>query len=380
MDSEGVEVGSKEYVQQWLYGTPLYDRVHEEDVLGEEREEEADALGVHVQRCFNCGEPGHIVSACTQPVDRRLVALSRQYCEFFRKDPGPPRLRVHEVEEWRRQRLEWLEAFDPGHIRGSLLREALGLREGDTGERVEWLSNIANWGYPPGWIGPHDPREEVWQRITDASPSEEDDDDKILFHIFADGDSEVCELSGHAAVDSRSETLSVADEDQGSRASSTDPPSRWATYPDTYFLWSRLPVCTGWVLPAIGAEPPPPPPPPSVSETYTADREALWQSITTSPPCQCSGASVPPWRTLRSFSDGRPSVHPAPLPPQPMSTPPPPPSSPPPPPPSSPPPLPQVDGPSSLSHYPLLVSHYKLEEGDSDMDRDSDTDDMDLSD
>ncbi|KAM5530457.1 hypothetical protein V8D89_015870 [Ganoderma adspersum] len=368
-------VGSKEYVQQWLYGTPLYDRVHDEDVLGEEKVEEEDALDVHVQRCFNCGEPGHVVSACTLPVDRRLVALSRQYFEFFRKDPGPPRLRVHEVEEWRRKRLEWLDAFDPGQVRGPLLREALCLRDGDTGERVEWLPNIANWGYPPGWVGSCDPREQVWQRITDASPPEDDDADEELLCIFADGDPEVCDLSRHAAMDSRSETPSISDEDDQLSASSADPPSRWATYPDTYFLWSRLPVCTGWVLPAVGAETPPPP---TVSRTYTADREALWQSITTSAPYQSSGASVPPWRTPGTFNDARPSVHPVPLPPPPlpMSTPPPPPSSPPLPP-ASPPPLPLVSGPSSLSRGPPSVLSHNEDEADME---ESDIDDMDLSD
>ncbi|KAM5532948.1 hypothetical protein V8D89_013414 [Ganoderma adspersum] len=364
-------VGSKEYVQQWLYGTLLYDRVHEEDVLGEERVDEEDAPGVHVQRCFNCGEPGHVVSACTLPVDRRLVALSRQYFEFFRKDPGPPRLRVHEVEEWRGERLEWLDAFDPGQVRGPLLREALGLRDGDTGERVEWLPNIANWGYPPGWVGSCDPRERVWHRITDASPPEDDDADEELLCIFADGDPEVCDVSRHAAMDSHSETPSISDEDDRPSASSADPPSRWATYPDTYFLWSRLPVCTGWVLPAVGAETPPPPPPPlaSVSRTYSADREALWQSITTSPSHHSRGASVPPWRTLQGFSEVRPSVHPMSQLPQPMSIPPPP--------PSSPPPLPLVGGPSSLSRCPPSVLSHNEDEADME---ESDTDDMDLSD
>ncbi|KAM5530465.1 hypothetical protein V8D89_015878 [Ganoderma adspersum] len=323
----------KEYVQQWLYGTPLYDRVHEEDVLGEERVDEEDAPGVHVQRCFNCGEPGHVVSACTQPVDRRLVALSRQYFEFFRKDPGPPRLRVHEVEEWRRERLEWLDAFDPGQVRGPLLREALGLRDGDTGERVEWLPNIANWGYPPGWVGSCDPRERVWQRITDASPPEDDDADEEPLYIFADGDPEVCDVSRHAAMDSRSGTPSISDEDEKRSASYADPPSRWATYPDTYFLWSRLPV------------------------------------ITTSPSHHSRGASVPPWRTLQGFSEVRPSVHPMSQPPQPMSIPPPP--------PSSPPPLPLVGGPSSLSCCPPSVLSHNEDEADME---ESDINDMDLSD
>nr|VWP02100.1 DEP domain-containing protein [Ganoderma boninense] len=359
---------SKEYVHQWLYGTPLYDRVHEEDVLGEEvAREEEDAHGNFTHRCFNCGEPGHIVGECTEPLDRRLVALSRQYFEFFRKDPGLPRLRVHEVEEWRRQRLEWLDAFDPGQIRGSLLRDALGLREGDAGEGVEWLPNIANWGYPPGWVGPRDPREQVWQRIADASPPEDDDaDDEELLYIFAEGDPEVCELSGHAVVDSdsRSETLSVADEEHCLRVSFAEPPSRWATYPDTYFLWSRLPVCTGWVLPAIGADEPPPSA--LVSRTHT-DHATLWQSIT-SLPHQSRGVSVPPWRALSS------------LPPPPPTTTPPPPSCPPPPLPSLSLHLPEVDGHSLPSRSLFSMLHGKANESDVDVEGGSDTDDMDLSD
>ncbi|KAI1791698.1 hypothetical protein LXA43DRAFT_1082516 [Ganoderma leucocontextum] len=391
VDPTGVEVGSKEYVHQWLYGTPLYDRVHDEDVLGEERAEEEDSLGVRVQRCFNCGEPGHVVGECTQPVDRRLVTLSRQYFEFFRKDPVLPRLRVHEVEEWRRQRLEWLDAFDPGQIRGSLLREALGLRDGDVGESVEWLANIANWGYPPGWVGPCDPRERVWQRITDTCPPDEDEADEELLYIFAEGEPEVYELSAWATADSPSETPSVSDEDDRAGASSSDPPSRWATYPATYFLSSKLPVCTGWILPAIGAEAPSPQV--SVSKTYTADREALWQSIIASPAHGQAKASVSPWRTPGGFCEVGSSVHAtpppppvSPPPPPPVSPPPPPPVSPPPPPPSSPPPphpfapppLPQGDGLSSLSRSPPLISHRK--EDGLDMEMDSDNDDMDLSD
>ena len=369
MDTEGVEVGSTEYVQQWLHGTPLYDRVHDEDVLGEGAVEGEDSSGVQVQRCFNCGEPGHVVGGCAQPVDRRLVALSRQYFEFFRRDPPIPRVRVHEVEEWRRQRLDWLDTFDPGQIRGSLLREALGLRDGDSGERVEWLANIANWGYPPGWVGLRDPRERVWQRISDTCPPEEDETEEDPLYIFADGDPEVCELSGHAAVDSRSETLSVPDEGDDASTSSTDPPSRWATYPDTYFLWSKLPVCTGWVLPAIGEEAPPPQA--TVSRTYTADREALWQSIITSAPHQPGANPLPPWRAPAVFCEVRSSVDSSP-PPPPTSAPPLPPCSPPPLPPSPPPPLPPRGSPLlCLMPCPTDVL---------DIETESDGDDMDLSD
>ncbi|PIL24508.1 hypothetical protein GSI_14263 [Ganoderma sinense ZZ0214-1] len=191
-----------------------------------------------------------------------------------------------------------------------------------------------------------------------------------MLYIFGEEDAEVCELSACTVVDSdsQSETSSSADEHH-SRASSANPPSRWATYPDTYFLWSRLPVWTGRVLPTIGGEASRPRA--SVSGTYTAKRGALWQSIPSSLPHQlATGAFIPPWRALGGFSEAWLSMHPV--------------SSsllPPPPPMTTPPPLPEVGAPPWPSRSPLSVSHGREDGSESsDMEEESDTDDMDLSD
>ncbi|KAI0707939.1 hypothetical protein C8Q76DRAFT_778493 [Earliella scabrosa] len=254
--------------------TPLYTRVHE-DVLGDAVDNEAST---DVHRCFNCGSPDHVVSTCPEPVHRALVALSRQLFNFFRGESSGPFHRIHEVEEWRRQRLAWLDAFEPGEIRGSALRDALGLEEGDRGEHGEWLKNMAYWGYPPGWIGERDPREHVWARITGAG--EDSDSDDFEFTIHTDDGQECCTLPG--TVRSNAD----ADDD----ATSTSTPRRWAQYPATS-------------LPAIATDDRPPP----VSSTFTADPSSITPNGT---------ASVPPWR------------RPVPPPPPPPSTPPPLPSTP----------------------------------------------------
>lgn len=115
---------------------------HTEHVLGERSAAHEDKHDI--RRCFNCGSPSHVLSSCTEPYDRELVSLSRQLFNFFKSGSTGESLRIHEVGEWRRQRIEWLEAFEPGQIRGPLLREALGLEGDDLGNYVEWLQNIGN--------------------------------------------------------------------------------------------------------------------------------------------------------------------------------------------------------------------------------------------
>ncbi|KAI0807932.1 hypothetical protein C8Q74DRAFT_1363380 [Fomes fomentarius] len=306
---EGKEVAKGRWDAQT---SPLYYRVHE-DVLGEDTAEEDSP---DVPRCFNCGEPDHVVSACPQPFDSALVALSRQMFNFFRGGSGGPSQRFHEAAEWRTERLRWLDRFEPGEIKGSLLRDALGLEEGDVGERVEWLRKMAYWGYPPGWVGSHDPRENVWERIADAA---EDSEDECEFTIHGDDGEERCILPG--AIGSRSPQI---DEDELSEAAPARF-ARWAKYPDTFFLYSMLPVYTGWRFPSPGAERRSPPVA-RVSSTYTADRQALWQTIlesSTSPVLRTP--SVPPWRQPSAFGYDW-TVYP----PYPPGTPPPPPSIPPP--------------------------------------------------
>ncbi|TBU46423.1 hypothetical protein BD309DRAFT_999085 [Dichomitus squalens] len=310
-----------------------------------------------VQRCFNCGEPGHVVSKCSEPLDRRLVSLTRQYFEFFRQGPVLPRLRVHEVEEWRRERLEWLDKFEPGQIRGPLLREALGLEDGDPGERVPWLPIITMWGYPPGWVGPRDPREHVWKRIQEGlQVDDEDESEDDSFYIFAEGEPELCQLMPPTPDKHESDEASAA---------SVESSARWAAYPDTYFLPSKLPIYTGQSLPALRGNPRSQL---AVNKTHTADREALWQRIA-SPQDQSRPfvGSMPPWRMHGAFNEmSQPR-------PQPMSLP----LPPPPPPSSAPPPLPP-DVPAPTSHNNTLFTSNEADR--SEMEMDSDDDDMDLSD
>lgn len=353
MDQRGI-IGASEYIAHSPLQSPLYYRVHE-DVLGEVTVEEGspDAHSPDAPRCFNCGEPDHVVSACPKPFDGALVALSRQMFNFFRGGSGGPFQRIHEAVEWRTQRLKWLHGFEPGEIKGSLLRDALGLEEGDVGERVEWLRKMADWGYPPGWVGSHDPRENVWERITDAA---EDSEDECEFTIHGDDGEERCILPG--ATGSRSPQI---DEDELSEAASTTF-ARWAKYPDTFFLYSMLPVYTGWRFPSPGAERRSPPVA-RVSSTYTADRQALWQTILgSSTNSVLRTPSVPPWRQPSAF--GNDWTIPPPTPP------PPPPGTPPPPLPSSPPP-PLLDEP--VTSPPLIITSQLPEDEDDD-------DDMDLSD
>ncbi|KAI0695863.1 hypothetical protein C8T65DRAFT_832987 [Cerioporus squamosus] len=346
VDQTGVASAS-EYIDHPQPGAPLYVRVHE-DVLGDQSPEEDP----DVRRCFNCGSPEHAVSNCPEPFDRALVSLSRQLFNFFRGESAGPFHRLHEVEEWRRQRLQWLDEYEPGQVKGPLLREALGLAEGDTGKRVEWLPRMARWGYPPGWVGVGDPRERVWERIAGVHDNSSDDD--LEFSIHTDDGQELCLIPGTSAADADARTSSDDEDNAGSV------PSRWANYPGTYFLSSRLPVCKGFALPAIAQDDPRP-----VSSTYTADRQRLWETILASSEGPSSrSTSLPPWRLPGAFGPETLAEYPSAFswpPPPPLSSPPPP-----PPPPSSPPPLPPPRSPPPRIPAPSSIDHSDTE-GDMDL-------------
>ena len=352
MDQTGL-AGASEFIEHSPPGAPLYVRVHE-DILGDQSPEEDSS---DVRRCFNCGSPEHTVSDCPEPFNRALVSLSRQLFNFLHGESSGPFHRLHEVEEWRKQRLQWLDEFEPGQIKGPLLRQALGLADGDTGERVEWLPKIARWGYPPGWVGIRDPRERVWARIAgmDGDSSHED----VEFSIHTDEGQELCLLPGGQDADESATTRSDSDP--------VVSPMRWAVYPDSYFLSSRLPVFKGSTLPDIMQNETMP-----VSSTYTVDRQKLWETIlASSTVSQSNPTSVYPWRMPGAFGPevpGHPSMY-APAPYRESSPPPPPSSTPPPPPPCSPPPMPPPSSPSLL-RIPLSLS----------MDNSDTEGDMDLSD
>lgn len=273
----------------------------------------------YATRCFNCGSYNHVYSSCADPLNPALIKLSRQLHRFHKDTVVYRHQRVHEVVEWKRQRLAWLEEFEPGQIKGHLLRDALGLQEHDTGEHVEWLRNMAHWGYPKGWIGGTDPRERVRWLIYDDGDKAEDEPEAFI--IVGEDVEEQLDLS---VVLLRS---SSGEGDGGSTSDadiSRSAMRRWATYPDTYFRSSHLTVYGSRGLPGteFGEGP-------MSVRSYDREHQALWNNVLLSKWIQAQWSQGIPWPLPLN------------MPPPPTGTPPPPPSSTPPPlppPPSEPPP------------------------------------------
>lgn len=207
------------------------------------------------RRCFNCGTPAHVVNGCPEPLNHKLISLSRAMHNFYFA-PGPAG-RFHETEEWRLTRLRWLDEFKPGEVRGSELREALGLQEGDSGTNVPWLHNILVWGYPKGWTGPDNPRLSVEARIlchVEHALGE--------LKVYGDEDGvEVVDLDSFDAYSVLSETTTLDDStsspepefapDAVEERSQMSPAkikygpetsTRWANYMTDLFLSDRLPI------------------------------------------------------------------------------------------------------------------------------------------
>ncbi|KAG5718874.1 Glutaredoxin-like protein, partial [Termitomyces sp. T112] len=185
-----------------------------ETILGDKEQADspvADVLPASATpACFNCGEPTHLVSACPQPINRQLVSLSRDLHAFYKTERGAVDYkRIHEVEEWRQQRLEFIDIFAPGEIRGANLRDALGGHNGD------WLENMALWGYPKGWTSIEDPRDKVREIIWNEYADE--DDEPEGFVIF--GDDDTIERVNHTRD---SKTLDDDEDDENAPDSETE--------------------------------------------------------------------------------------------------------------------------------------------------------------
>ncbi|KAF9053011.1 hypothetical protein BJ165DRAFT_1444839 [Panaeolus papilionaceus] len=217
----------------------IYQRAHG-DILGEGEDDGDDndhADLLNRTRCFNCGETDHKITECLTPANRDLISLSRQYYQFFQGTFGLGNWqRVHTVEGWRQQRLNWLEDFAPGEIRSELLQDALAF------SNDELLKNISAWGYPPGWINKNDPKDLVRQRIwceNDGDVNVLLDDDESTFQIHGENSSieqvsfKDCFSITHHSGDSTSGDSNLESPD----ASTADcpPVQRWAIYPSTYF-------------------------------------------------------------------------------------------------------------------------------------------------
>ena len=239
------------YTNDWEpYG--IYERT-DTYVLGIETEIEEEEEPVIQSRCFNCGHPDHKVTDCPIRANRELIALSRQYHDFYQSARGLGNSqRFHIVEAWRQQRLDWLEEFEPGTIKGELLKDAL------SNGNDEWLKNISVWGYPLGWVSHIDPRERVRDRIWNENTGDVVEELEAAEHFEIHGDEEVVELLSFKYNESEEEITAKRTPTSTSTTTPTTtrfpspsisssapplcsmPPTRWATYPTSYFSSQAL--------------------------------------------------------------------------------------------------------------------------------------------
>ncbi|KAG1723691.1 hypothetical protein EDB19DRAFT_1898037 [Suillus lakei] len=357
---DGKEI-AKAWFQELSPQLCFYDR-HVSGILGESRSPSPTLLDVRF--CFNCGSPDHIIGSCPEPHNRPLIALSRQLFNFLRSDEETREHgRFHVVEAWKKQRLEWLEFFQPGKVVGPTLREALGLQHGDSGHQCAWLRNISCWGYPAGWISDTNPRDAVRQRIlgdfralVHDHPLEDADDSFLI--INDEEDREMIDLSlATSFYPKPSGDETPVTDDTLSVNSDVEPhlstPRRWAIYPNSYFSSHHLTVYNGMAfMPSTVATFRP-------GTTFTAERRALWEQIISG--TQTTKALVPPWRLPGAFSSLQSHNE---------NPPPPPPSIPPPLPPSPPPFPPPPPPPPAHPQYCALVTVADDDSNSSDMDMD----------
>ena len=229
------------YTNPWE-SSVIYERT-DTYVLGTQRENEVgdDVDPTTQSRCFNCGHPDHKVTECPIRANRELIALSRQYHEFYQSARGLGNSqRLHTVEAWRQQRLDWLEEFEPGTIKGELLKEAIS----DIND--EWLKNISVWGYPLGWVSHLDPRERVRDRIWNEN-GDVVEELEATKHFEIHGDEKVVELlsfrhskSDEDIMTNRTPTTSSFPSPSISPSPPPLPLIRWATYPTSYFSSQAL--------------------------------------------------------------------------------------------------------------------------------------------
>lgn len=235
------------------------------------------------RRCFNCGATGHSFRSCSEPPDHALISLTRAYHQFFKQSGERQPLRIHEVEEWKLQRLRWLEEFNPGEIRGPVLRDALGLLDkNDLGENAPWLTRIMDWGYPKGWVGSKDPREMVRDRILNGQEDVDYEHNSLLQEFVVHGEegeerlqlpclpisrptrptSRIATVEYHSSIDADSQSSSSvstlrsrsSSPISSSSSSSANEQRRWAQYKTTFFMSDRLPVYSGKALPLMNEE------------------------------------------------------------------------------------------------------------------------------
>ncbi|KAI0070958.1 hypothetical protein K474DRAFT_1712885 [Panus rudis PR-1116 ss-1] len=213
----------------------------------------------------------------------------------------------------------------------------------------------------------------MYERIVGENPDTTDEEFPSL-RIIGDGQDDDTPSAPHYDNANTNDSPDSARDDSsdiGSLGPELPSTHKWVTYPGTYFSSAHLPIYNGRSLPPIDEGPPAQSLSASVSSTFSGDRNALWEAITSRSLPQYA---APSWN---GFTPPPPSTEPPPLPPSkpppppfdapppPPSEPPPlPPSEPPPPPPSVPPPLPPGRSPSPLRSWPTSV----LDDDEADMD------------
>ncbi|KAJ7029361.1 hypothetical protein C8F04DRAFT_1288526 [Mycena alexandri] len=262
--------------------------------LGVPRAPTPDPYAIAGPRCFNCSATTHTLSACPEPLDKALVALSRQIYDFERAGDGTPRS-LREVAE-RLERAAWAGAGGGGFVPGKVspaLRRAVRWREwwnddedeereadADEGEADvrghDWLANMAIWGYPPGWVSATDPRERMRARIMhERDPADGDgEEEEDVMKIWGEHGEEDVVLSNDIRRPVSAAASGETDDDEttedGESTEASPGPSaapelkRWAHYPSAHFAWERLTVYDGILLSQRGRNLPRPPraPPP----------------------------------------------------------------------------------------------------------------------
>ncbi|KAF8624115.1 hypothetical protein AX15_006025 [Amanita polypyramis BW_CC] len=234
-------------------------------VLGDDRELDIRPTSPYNKSggCFNCGSPHHHVGSCPLPRDHLRISLARQYHNFFKDENSCRSERFLDAAEWQRQKLEWVDKFEPGTIKSELLKTALG-------DQNIYLRNIAILGYPKGWFSIRDPRELMKERILnngfyDPTATEP-------FFIFGD---KVEPLPCSApAMDGQKQSESV----NAPKPVAKFKPTRWARYPSIYFETDTLPVYVppkslevlkATTLLRFG----------ECTSTFTPERRRLWEMI-----------------------------------------------------------------------------------------------------
>ena len=217
-----------------------------------------------------------MVTSCSEPLNRPLIALSRAMYGFF-KDPGKGEPeRVHEYEERRAKRLRFTESFQAGSICGELLLSALGMDMVDGNRSRErefpWVWRMLEWGYPPGWVSEEDPKLKVLTRINGEGMWTDDLDATIIF----DNPPQPLNASITKCVD--------AEAGKAIRlVAQTNSQKRWVHYPTTLFSSEHLAVYTGTPMPPV---------------THTAS----WFAPVTVYNEDEDEDVVPPWRRPGAFS------------------------------------------------------------------------------